>query len=121
MAINQKNYNIILNAELLYEIINSENSQLLDEYEICFNQIKYANSLLIKANEILDSLYKIFNEKNPTKKSVLFLETSELLDKLKYKEIKKNAHNNFNNYNGNNIEGLPNCNKLLTICSIFYE
>ena len=121
MAINQKNYNIILNAELLYEIINSENSQLLDEYEICFNQIKYANSFFIKAYDILDSLYIIFNEKNSTKKSVLFLETSELLDKLKYKEIKKNAHSNFNNYNGNNIEGLPNCNKLLTICSIFYE
>ena len=66
-------------------------------------------------------MYRIFNEKNPTKKSVLFLETSELLDKLKYKEIKKNAHNNFNNYNGNNIEGLPNCSKILTICSIFYE
>ena len=121
MAINQKNYNIILNVELLYEIINSENSQLLDDYEICLNQIKYANSFFIKANEILDSLYTIFEEKNPLKKSLLFLETSELLDNLKYKEIKKNSHNNFNNYNGNNIEGLPNCNKLLTICSIFYE
>ena len=121
MAINQKDFKIILNAELLYDIINSENSPLLDEYEICLSQIKYTNSFFIKAKEILESLYKIFEEKNPTKKSVLFLETSELLDKLKYKEIKKNAHNNFNNYNGNNIEGLPNCNKLLTICSIFYE
>ena len=121
LAINQKNYNIILNAELLYDIINSENSQLLDDYEICLNQIKYANCFFIKAKEILDSLDKIFEEKNPLKKSLLFLETSELLDKLKYKEIKKNSHNNFNNYNGNNIEGLPNCNKLLTICSIFYE
>ena len=121
LAINQKNYNIILNAELLYDIINSENSQLLDDYEICLNQIKYANCFFIKAKEILDSLDKIFEEKNPLQKSLLFLETSELLDKLKYKEIKKNSHNNFNNYNGNNLEGLPNCNKLLTICSIFYE
>ena len=121
MAVNQKNYKIILNSELLYEIINSENSQLLDDYEICLNEIKYANNFFIKAKEILVSLDKIFEEKNPLKKSLLFLETSELLDKLKYKEIKKNVHNNYNNYNGNNIEGLPNCNKLLTICSIFYE
>ena len=122
IAIKQKNYNIILNAELLYEIINSENSQLLDDNEICLNKIKYANSFFIKAKEILNSFDQIFEEKNPKKKSMLFLEMSELLNKLKYKEIKKNAHNN-NNFknNGNNIEGLPNCNKLLTICSIFYE
>ena len=29
--------------------------------------------------------------------------------------------NNLNNYNSNNAYGLPNCNNLMTICSLFYE
>jgi len=44
----------------------------------------------------------------------------EKLTELKYKEIKSNM-NNLNNYNSNNAYGLPNCNNLMTICSLFYE
>ena len=122
LALNQKDFNLILNLELLFEIINNEKTQVLEEYNICLKQIKYTNNFFIKANKIVNSFYEIFDEKNLQKKSRLFLKFADLLDSLKYKEI-KSMKSNINNNNGNssNIEGLPNCNNLLTICSIFYE
>ena len=117
LCINLKQYNFLLNIDLLFEIINSENNQFLDEYNISLNQILYTNNFCIKANNIIKIFYELFEEKNNIKKSLYFLKLSELLNKLKYKEIKSN----FNNNNGNSIEGLPNCNNLLTICSLFYE
>ena len=117
MAIKDKNYNYMLNTELLYEIINSENSQFLEEYKISLNQIKYTNKFLIKAKKIIHMFYEIFDEKNIQNKSRKFLALSEELDGLKYKEIKSNLNINI----GNSNEGIPNCNNLITLCSLFYE
>jgi hypothetical protein len=117
MAIKQQHYNYMLNTELLYEIINSENSQFLEEYKISLNQIKYANYFLIKAKKIIHKIYGIFDEKNVENKSIKFLALSEELDGLKYREIKSNLNINI----VNNNEGIPNCNNLITICSLFYE
>ena len=123
MAINQKKYNIALNVELLFEIINSENEIYLEQYNLSLSQIKYTNSFFIKAKRVLNGIYKIFDEKQLDKKIKLFFELGEELEKLKYKKIKSNFNNIYNNSNNNiaNIEGLPNCNNLLSICSFFYE
>ena len=79
----------------------------------------YTNNFINKAKFIIDFLYQILEEKKLEKATQKLFKLGELLDDLKYKEIRSNANNN--NYNGNNNEGLPNCNDLLTICTLFYE
>ena len=113
------NYNCLSNIELLYEIINEENSQYLDEYKLSLNQIKNTNNFLIKANKIINTIYEIFDASNLQQKSINFLKLAGDLEQLKFKDIKIDNDNRNNNVN--NIEGLPNCNNLLTICSLFYE
>ena len=117
LAINQKKYNIILNIELLFVIINIENSHFLEEYNICLSRIKYTNNFLIKAKNLIDFFYQILEEKNEDKKIQKFFKFGEFLNELKYKEIKSNI----NNMNIVGIEKLPNCNNLITICSLLYE
>ena len=85
------------------------------------NLIKYANSFLIKAKNIVQNFYEMFDEKNVEKKSQKFLSLVEKLDELKFNEIKSNLSSHFGNNNGNNNDGLPNCKNLITICSLFYE
>jgi len=48
---NRNDNNSKLNIELLFDIINFENSDILEEYKICLEQIKYSNNFLIKAKE----------------------------------------------------------------------
>ena len=114
-GIKERDYNYISNIELLYEIINSENKHFLEEYKISLNQIKNTNDFLIKSKNIIQSIYEILDDKNIILKELDLLKLSEEIDKLEIKEIKYNINNN------HNIEGLPNCNNLLTICSLFYE
>ena len=116
LCINMKYYNILSNLDLLFEIINLENTQILEEYKLSLNKILYANDFCFQANNIINVFYEFFDQKSQDKKTKYFLDLSELINNLKYKEFKPN-----NNNNGNIIEGLPNCNYLLTISSLFYE
>ena len=120
MAINHKNYNIALNSELLFEIINSGNIPFLEEYKISLKHIIYTNNFFINANKVIEIIYNMIEEKNLNKQIEIFFELGDELENLKYKEIKSNFNINSNN-NGNNLEGIPNCNNLLTICCLFYE
>jgi len=116
ISLKKKNCNSSLNFEILYEIINNENSQTLDEYKICLKRIQYSNKFIIKAKNILNLLSDILEEKKQDRKFQKIFKLSELINEIKYKEIKSNINNN-----GSDIEKLPNCNNLLTICSLFYE
>ena len=100
----QKDFNGMMNTELMYEIINNENSQYLEDYRICLNRIKYTNNFLIKSKNIIDSLYQIFEEKKLDKKTEKFFKLGELLDDLEYNEIKSNLKNNVGIPNGNTIK-----------------
>ena len=111
MAINIKNSSIILNSELLFEIINSVNSSFLEDYKISLNHIKYTNNFLINANKVIQIIYNMLDEKKLSKKIEIFFELGEKLEQLKINEIKSNINSN---NNGNSIEGIPNCNNLLT-------
>ncbi len=113
MNFNQYNFNALLNTELLFEIINSEN-QFLEDYKMSLECIKYTNKFFIKAKNIIKSIDSILDEKNFEKNIKNFNDLGENLIKLNYKDNKINN----SNYN---IEGLPDCSNLLTICSIFYE
>ena len=122
LGITQNDHCFFLNTELIYSLLNADNSQNLDEYKIYLNRIKYTNNFFIKANEILDAFYKLFDEKKFEKKYEIIFNFVNLLEELKYKEIKNN--NNLSNYNSNNSNTADknlNCSNLLTICSIFYE
>ena len=118
LSINEINFNFSSNIELLFEIINEENSQYLDEYSVSLNQIKNTNDFLIKAKKIIQDIYDMFDDINFHRKIIKSFKLAEELQELKYKEIQ--SVNNRNN-NSLNIDGLPNCNNLLTICSLFYE
>ena len=123
MEIDKRNFNTLLNIELIFEIINSENKSFLEENKICLERILYTNDFFIKAKKVIDDIYDIFEEKRLNKNIPNFIKLGGEIEKLKYNEIKSNLQNNWGNTNnnGNNLEGLPNCNNLLTICSLFYE
>ena len=122
MAMNQKRYNIVLNCELLFDIINEENKLFLEDNKIALNNVKYTNDFFIKAHKVTELICQIFDEKKLYKKSKLFFTLGEKLEGLKFKDSKSYLNNNLGDpNNGSNIEGLPNCNNLLTICSLFYE
>ena len=120
LCINRNDTNSKLNTELLFDIINFENSNIMEEYNISLNQIRYSNNFLIKAKKLLEYFDGLLNEKKFVKITQKIFDFGEKLKDLKFKEIKSNM-NNLNNYNSNNAYGLPNCNNLLTICSLFYE
>ena len=123
MAINKNNYNILLNIELLFEIINSDNKSILEENKISLGRIKYTNDFLLKAKQVIQEVDDILEEKRFNIKIKKFFNLGDEIEKLRYNDIKSNINNNLGNQNSNdgNIEGLPNCSNLLTICSIFYE
>ena len=117
ISIKLKDYNSILTTELLFEVINSENN-FLEDYNKSLECIKYTNDFFIKANKTIKTIEQIINEKNEEIKIKKYFQLGEELKNIKHKEA---ISNNFN-YNGNNnIEGLPDSNNLLIICSLFYE
>ena len=121
-AINQNDYCFFLNTELFFGLLNLDNSQYLEEHKLYLNRIKYTNNFFMKANEIIETFYKLFDEKNSEKRYEIVFNFEVLLEELKYKEIKNNNNNNnYYNNNSNNNEKNLNCSNLLTICSIFYE
>ena len=121
IAISQNDHCFFLNTELIYHLLNSENEQYLEDYKLYLNRIKYTNNFIIKANEIIEVFYRLFEEKKLEKKYEIIFNFVVLLEELKYKEIKNNSNiSNYNN-NGNTTDKNLNCSNLLTICSIFYE
>ena len=107
---------LFLNTELLYHSINNQNENYFEEYKIFLNRIKYINNFMVKSNEIVENFYKIIDEKKEEKKYEIIFNFCNLLNELKYKEIKNN-NSNIGNITNKNL----NCDNLLTICSLFYE
>ena len=122
-SIKKNNYNILLNIDLIFEVINYENKQYLEENKIALGRIKYTNDFFLKAKKVIQDIYDIFEEKRLDNMIRIYFKLGEEIEKLNYNEIKSNFNNNLgnSNYNNANLEGLPNCNNLLSICSLFYE
>ena len=120
LTMNHRNNNILLNIELIFDIINSDNIQLLEENQISLRRIKYTNDFFIKANRVINDIYYIFEEKRIQKIIRIFFKLGEEIEKFKYKEIKSNLNNN-SNYSTGVVEGQQNYNNLISICSLFYE
>ena len=116
MGIEKNDHCFFLNTELLYHSINNQNENYFEEYKIFLNRIKYINNFIVKSNEIVENFYKIIDEKKEEKKYEIIFNFCNLLNELKYKEIKNN-NSNIGNITNKNL----NCDNLLTICSLFYE
>ena len=124
VGVMQNDYCFFLNTELLYQLVNKDNIQYIEDYQIYLNKIKLTNNFITKAKEILDTIYKVLNEKNTEKKYEIIFKLGILLEQLKFKEIKNNCNNMGNYSNGNNghtTDKTLNWSNILTVCSLFYE
>ena len=112
--INKKNYVLSLNLKLMFEIINSENKNILENHLLSTEQITLINDFLSKANNILDKMKLILNETVIREKVELYFSLHEILFDLKSKKFKNKLY-----YNKN--EGIINLFKYISICSMIYE
>ena len=114
LNINRKNYILSLNLKLLFEIINSENKNILENHLLSTEQITLINEFLSKADNILDKIKIILTETILKEKIVNFFSLYEEIFQLKSKKFRNKLY-----YNKN--EGIINFFKYISICSMIYE
>ena len=112
--INKKNYVLSLNIKLLFEIINSENKNILENHLLSTEQITLINQFLSKADNVLDNINLILTESILKEKVNHFFSLYEEILELKSKKFKNKLY-----YNKN--EGLINFYKYISICTMIYE
>ena len=112
--INKKNYVLSINLKLLFEIINHENKNILENHLLSSEQILLINEFLDKADNILDKMKIILNESAYKEKTKHYFSLYNILFELKSKKFKNKLY-----YNKN--EGIINFFKYISICSMLYE
>ena len=112
--LNKKDYVLSLNLKLLFEIINSENKNILENHQISTEQIFLINDFLSKADKILDTIKLVLTETLIKERISHFFDLYEILFDLKSKKFRTNLY-----YNKN--EGIINFFKYISICSMIYE
>ena len=114
LNMNKKNFVLSYNLKLIFEIINSENKNILENHLISTEQITLVNEFLFKADNILDKIKLIITESTLKGKLNHFFTLYEVLFELKAKKFKDKIY-----YNRN--EGLVNLFKIISVCSMIYE
>ena len=114
LNINKSNYVLSLNLKLLFEIINLENKNILENHLLSTEQITLINEFLSKADGILDKIKVILTESILKEKIIYFFSLYEELFELKSKKFRNKLY-----YNKN--EGIINFFKYISICSMIYE
>ena len=112
--INRKNYVLSLNLKLLFETINSENKNILENHSLSTEQIMLINEFLSKADNLLDTMELILTETLIKEKVKNFFLLYEKIFELKSKKFKSKLY-----YNKN--EGIISFYKYISICSMLYE
>ena len=112
--LNKKDYVLSLNLKLLFEIINSENKNILENHQLSTEQIFLINDFLSKADKILDTIKLVLTETLIKERISHFFDLYEILFDLKSKKFRTNLY-----YNKN--EGIINFFKYISICSMIYE
>ena len=110
----KQNYVLSLNLKLLFEIINLENKNILENHLLSTEQILLINDFLAKSDNILDKIKLILTETIIKEKVNYFFSLFEQLFQLKSKQFKTKLY-----YNKN--EGIINFFKYISICSMIYE
>ena len=114
LNMNKKNYVLSYNLKLIFEIINLENKNILENHLLSTEQITLINEFLSKADNILDKIRLILTETTMKEKLNQFFTLYEVLFELKSKKFKNKLY-----YNKN--EGIVNFFKYISICSMIYE
>ena len=112
--LNRKEYVLSLNLKIIYEIINEENANLLENHLLSTKQILLINDFLSKADKILDGMQETIMENYSRKKVKNFFILFENLFKLKSDTFKTQLY-----YNKN--EGVINFFNQISICTMIYE
>ena len=118
LSINNKNYILASNYQILFNIIYSETPSNKQQNNISINQIKSINSFLNEANEMLNNFSNLLTENNAQRKMKQFFELGNFLEKIKISNFIKNESGA---NNAKTESSSDNCHDLITICSIFYE
>ena len=111
---NKKDYILSSNLKLIYELINEENKNILENHLLSTEQIILINEFLNKADNILEQIKEIIIS-NIIQKiiSKLFILLKTIFD-LKDKKYKNKLY-----YNKN--EGVINFVRHISICTMIYE
>ena len=112
--INQKNYVLGINLKLLFEIVNEENKNVLENHLLSTEQILLINEFLLKSDNILNKIKTVLTEDIGEEKVSQFFDLYDLLFELNTKKFKNKLY-----YNKN--EGIINFYKYISICSMIYE
>ena len=111
---NKKNYSLSSNLKIIYEIINEENSNILENHLISTEQILLINDFLNKADNILDIIQEVVCEKIFKNKVRKFFFLMRILFSLNDTKFKKKLYLNKN-------EGVINFCRYISLCSMIYE
>ena len=111
---NKKNYCLSRNLKVIYEIINEENINILENHLLSTKQILLINEFLNKADNILDTMYEIFEQKLFKNKLIKFFSLMKIIFDLKDEKFRTKLYFNRN-------EGVINFSRYISICTMLYE
>ena len=111
---NKKNYCLCSNLKIIYELINEENINILENHLVSTEQILLINEFLNKADNILDNIQEIINEKIFKIKVEKFFDLMGIIFDLKNIKYRKKLYFNKN-------EGIINFYRYISICTMIYE
>ena len=111
---NKKNYVLSLNLKLIFEYINSENKNILENHLLSTEQIILINDFLSKADNIMDKMQIILTETENKEKLKYYFDLYDIIYELKSKKFRSKLY-----YNKN--EGIISFYKYISICSMIYE
>ena len=111
---NKKEYILSSNMKIIYEIINEENTNILESHLLTTEQIFLLNEFLNKSKKILDEIQEIIMNNNYKRKMRQFFELCHDIFELKDKKYKSKLY-----YNKN--EGIVDFCRHISICTMIYE
>ena len=112
--LNKKHYVLSLNLKILFDIINEENTNLIEGHIISTQQILLINDFLFKSSKLLDHLQDIIYENYVRNKAKKFFLLFQSISDLKDKKFMTQLY-----YNKN--EGIINFFRYISICTMIYE
>ena len=108
------NINLALNARLIYDVLNKEKINIINNQELQIMQIMLCNHFINSSKKILSQLKDILNSESNFKKAKKLIDLSFLLKELKSHEYKEKLFSR-------KLENISNSKHLILICSILYE
>ena len=110
----KKNYVLSSNIQIIYEIINEENQNILENHSLSANQILLINEFLYKSKNILNEIQETVVEKHNQRKIKKFFSVYNSIFDLKDEKFKNTIYYN-------KREGVVDFFRYISICTLIYE